>query len=253
TKSNVPAGRIYEVLSNLRTKGLVDIIDSKPKKFKALTLNTSLYHLITHQTNEYKRKIDFLYNQLKILESKFYNSNLSNKQEFLRTFWSTTFDKYSTGSMYLKHIKESKQELLMLYFIDENTIKILHTTKNAFKGIRNAVDRGVNIKIIWSFEYDKRPLSEEKKIENITIYKKLVAKLEELFDLSTQIHNFEMKFIHKKIPIYYDIFDRKRIIIKFQNPSNPWQISTCISVLDPNLANQLREKFDNIWVFETSN
>ena len=35
-KSNVPGGRIYEVLEDLSSKGMVEIIDSRPKKFRAI-------------------------------------------------------------------------------------------------------------------------------------------------------------------------------------------------------------------------
>lgn len=61
----------------------------------------------------------------------------------------------------------------------------------------------------------------------------------------------EMKLIHKKIPTYYDIFDKKRIMIKLQNPLNPFRIFASLNILDPNLAKELKKKFLSIWLFES--
>ena len=59
-----------------------------------------------------------------------------------------------------------------------------------------------------------------------------------------------MRFIQKRILTYYDIFDNNRVLIKLQNPLEPWQIFACINVLDPVLAKKLTEKYENMWLFE---
>ena len=251
--SNVPYGRIYEVLETLRENGMIEIIESRPKKYKVLPLNTGLFNLINHHSIENKRKEIFLYNQARNLESTFYNSNAFIRNETSKIFWSTVYGKYSIGYVYNKHLKELQEELLMIGFIDNNTIKILPSSKIVFRGIKEAINRGVEVKFLWSFEYDERTLTEEQKAKNKRLYGELSSKLKELFNLSTNTSGFEMKIIHKKIPFYYDIFDRKRIILKLQNPLKSWQIFACINVIDINLAKELRDKFNYIWSFETSN
>ena len=62
-----------------------------------------------------------------------------------------------------------------------------------------------------------------------------------------------MKFIFKRIPTSFDIFDRKRIIFKIQDPLRSSRIFSCMNVIDPILVNQLRDKFLNIWTFEAYN
>ena len=251
--SNVPYGRIYEVLETLRENGMIEIIESRPKKYKVLPLNTGLFNLINHHSIENKRKEIFLYNQARNLESTFYNSNAFIRNETSKIFWSTVYGKYSIGYVYNKHLKELQEELLMIGFIDNNTIKILPSSKIVFRGIKEAINRGVEVKFLWSFEYDERTLTEEQKAKNKRLYGELSSKLKELFNLSTNTSGFEMKIIHKKIPFYYDIFDRKRIILKLQNPLKLWQIFACINVIDINLAKELRDKFNYIWSFETLN
>lgn len=59
-----------------------------------------------------------------------------------------------------------------------------------------------------------------------------------------------MKYIFQRSPTYFDIFDKKRIMFKLQNPIKPYQIFACMNVVDPNLANDLREKFLSMWTFD---
>ncbi len=152
--------------------------------------------------------------------------------------------------MYVKHYNESQEELLVNDFINENTIKVLPMASSLFNGIYKALNRGVNVKILWSFEHDTRSLSEDRKKRNLALYEEVLNKLEDLYGLSTQIDELEMKFIHKRIPTNYDIFDKKRVFIKLQNPLKPSQIFACMNVLDINLAEKLREKFSQTWLFE---
>ena len=244
TKSHVPSGRIYEVLDDLRSKGIIEVIESRPKKYQSLTLNKALDNLMTHQTNENKKKTSFLYQQAKIIETKLYDTNAFIKKEPSRIFYSSVFGTQPIFSLYKKYFNELQSELLLIGFINENTGKIYSDDDNFFfKGIRKVLKRGVCVKALFTFGFDDRPLSDDQENTNKTLFNKINKKF-------FKLNNFEMKFIHKKIPTHYDIFDKRRIIFKLQNPIKPWQIFACMDVVDPTLAEELREKFNNLWTFE---
>ena len=244
TKSHVPSGRIYEVLDDLRSKGMIEVIESRPKKYQSLTLNKALDNLMTHQTNENKKKTSFLYQQAKIIETKLYDTNAFIKKEPSRIFYSSVFGTQPIFSLYKKYFNELQSELLLIGFINENTGKIYSDDDNFFfKGIRKVLKRGVCVKALFTFGFDDRPLSDDQENTNKTLFNKINEKF-------FKLNHFEMKFIHKKIPTHYDIFDKRRIIFKLQNPIKPWQIFACMDVVDPTLAEELREKFNNLWTFE---
>ncbi len=249
-KSNVPSGRIYEVLDDLNDKGMVEIIESRPKKFKSLTLNKALENLIQHQTAENKRKEAFLVQQAKLIEANLYESETSIKKEPLKIFWSTAFEYQSIVSLYKKFCYDSKHEILINSFINENTTKIIPYGKDIFEPYKRALDRGVRIKYLWSFEHDGRPLSDEQESHNAELFVKITQILEEYYQLSVERPNFEMKYIYKKTPTYYDISDKQRIIFKLQNPVKPYQIFASMYVMDPDLAEKLRIKYLNVWNLE---
>ena len=64
------------------------------------------------------------------------------------------------------------------------------------------------------------------------------------------VGGFEMKFIYRRIPTLFDVFDSKRILFKLQNPLEPSRIFAAMNVLDPDLAEELKRMFMNVWLFE---
>ncbi|MFW9902068.1 MAG: TrmB family transcriptional regulator [Candidatus Thorarchaeota archaeon] len=250
SQSGVPSGRIYEILEDLKIKGLIEIIESRPKKFKAYSLNKGLDNLIRYQSAQSKRRIDYLHNKAKLLESELYKSDVLIHKEPSKIFWSTTYGTKSILSLYVKHISEAKHEIIFNEFINKNTVKILPFGKIIYEPLRKAIARGVNVKDLWSFEYDERPLSKEEKDQNINIFKEIIKIQEELNDLSPKLPGFRMKYTFHRTPTYFDIIDKKRIIFKLQNPLKPYQIFACMNVVDPGLAEELRNKFLSMWTFE---
>ena len=78
----------------------------------------------------------------------------------------------------------------------------------------------------------------------------MIENLEKYFSISTKMKEFDMKYIYKRFPTYYDIFDSQRVIIKLQNPLQISRIFACMNVLDTTLAEALREMFLNTWLLE---
>lgn len=250
-KSGVPNGRIYEILEKLKKNGMIEIQESRPKMYRSLAPNLAFHSLISNLNNKNQRKITFLFDQAKILESKLYESEFLIKQDSSKIFWSTAFGVPAIFSLYINNFNDLQEELLMTGFLNENTIKILPYAKNFYEGIINALNRGVRVKYIWSFEHDERLLSEEQKNRNRILYDKFMNKFVDLYNISPEMDGLEMRFIHKKIPTYYDIFDKKRIIIKLQDPLDPSRIFACMNILDPTLAKELKRKYNSVWLFKS--
>jgi hypothetical protein len=56
----------------------------------------------------------------------------------------------------------------------------------------------------------------------------------------------EIRYIYQRVPIYFDIFDKKRVILKLQNPLDSTEINSCITALDPKLAMDLDGSLQSI-------
>jgi sugar-specific transcriptional regulator TrmB len=249
-KSKVPSGRIYEILEDLNKKGMIEIIESRPKKFRSFPLNTAFYNLISHQTKENNRRIAYLFDQAKFLEQKLSESEIYIKKEPTKIFWSTAYGWQSILSLYTKFCNETQKEILLNNFVNKSTLKILPYSHKFFIPLKSALERGINVKFLWCFDYDERQLTEEEKSSNLKVFKEIVQINNDLFKISSKYYPIEMKFINKQIPTYYDIFDKNRIIFKLRNPLKPYQIFACMNILDPDLGKELREKYLSVWEFE---
>ncbi|MFX0043765.1 MAG: TrmB family transcriptional regulator, partial [Candidatus Hodarchaeota archaeon] len=45
--SEVPIGRIYEILEELKNKGMISVQDSRPKKYRSIPFNVAFKNLIS--------------------------------------------------------------------------------------------------------------------------------------------------------------------------------------------------------------
>ena len=198
-RSSVPTGRIYEVLESLREKGMIEIQDSRPKLYRAFAFNQASNNIITHLKENHQKKFSFLIQQAKELESKILTSGLSIKKNSSKIFWSTEYGAQSILSLYIKKFNNLEKNLLMTGFLNENTIKVLPYGKDLYQGISNALERGIQVKYLWSFEFDNRVVSDDQKEKYITLYNDLRQKLKNLFNLSTKVRGFQMRFIFKRI------------------------------------------------------
>ncbi len=248
-RSSVPGGRIYEVLEDLKEKGLIRIQESRPKKYIAIPPNLAFHNLISHLTEENQRKITSLINIAKKLESDLYKSDLMKRSETSRVFWSTALGYISIESLYINSIKELEEELLINVSLNPNSVKRLPFLKRIIKEMSTVLDRGVNIKYLCSFDPDQEISPEQNELNNIKLFNEFISKFEDFFNISPKKNGLEIKYTFKRIPTFYDIFDKERVILKLQNPLNPSDIFACLNVLDPKLALELRKKFLNLWIF----
>ena len=250
-RSTVPYGRIYEVLEDLYKKGMILIQESRPKIYNSISFNKALKNLISYRSKERKDLIQNLYDLATKLESRIYDSDLPIKKETSKNFWGRYFGSLTILDQYIRHSKEINEELLLTGFISDKTFDNLQFLKQLYKNVYDAIERGVFVKYLWSFEYDNvRPLTYVHILNNRKKFGILVSKFKDLFNLKIEKKNFEMRFIHNRIPNYFDIFDKERLMIKFQNVSNSSHVSNCLDIVDLKLAEYYRKEFLNIWFFE---
>ncbi|MFW9902965.1 MAG: TrmB family transcriptional regulator [Candidatus Thorarchaeota archaeon] len=242
-QSNVPIGRIYEALEELESKKMLKIHEGRPKKYTAIPFNKALINLIAHQREESKKKESSLIDQLKKLEIKYYDSGKGEE----RMVYSTVFGTKEIISLYIQYFRKVQEEILITEFINDTTLRVLDLGSIFFQELSKSVDHGINVKMLWCFENDQ--IEKVDNEENYDLFSQVREKHEE-FGLTNKKKNFEIKTLFRRVPTYFDIFDKKRVIFKLQNPSQPRRIFASLNILDLDLAYQLRTHFHNIWIYE---
>jgi hypothetical protein len=205
--------------------------------------------VIFHQREENQRRFSSYLEQAKELERKLENQPWGRTREDSRVFWSIAYGILPITSLYEKKMAELKTELLLTGFLNERSLKVAPLAKRLYQNISALLNRGIQIKYLWSFECDERPLSKAELQTVQIIFSRLRIALREWMELPNS-NFFQMRYVTKRIPTYYDIFDEKRVLVKMQNPLDATQIFACINILDPTLALGLRARFLNLWTYE---
>ncbi|TXT62856.1 MAG: putative transcriptional regulator [Promethearchaeota archaeon] len=250
-ESGVPIGRVYDVLIELKEKGLIEIQEEVwPKLYKPIQPSQASYNLVMRVYDQNKKQEKLLLEKAKKLERKLSKSKLGEQLESSKLFWSITYDTPSILSTYLNYFRELKEELLLTGFINKYTLKIIPWTKPLFEILSDALERGIKIKYLFSFEYDERTLTREIKNRCDNEFSGLKKKIDKVYSLDLNSVKYQMRYVYKKIPSYIDILDQKRAFIKLQNPMNPIAFFACINILDLHFATKVRKHYLNLWHLE---
>lgn len=223
--SKIPFGRIYDVLSSLEDKRLLDIQETRPKKFIAKEPKIALKNLITTKNAE----LMFLTDKAKVIEEKLDRHPKVEIKESL--FWSVAIGKESI-SRYIEKISEAETELNMILDIHVaarmpnnniilNLLKILYLCNK----------RGVDVKILLTGVV---PGSHEEKY--LQSMRKHFIKLG-----STEVRQCV------ECTTAFDVIDKGKVVIKVMNPVKPDEFFAWIFVWQEKLAAELQEKFLELW------
>ncbi|MHA1975601.1 MAG: TrmB family transcriptional regulator [Candidatus Hodarchaeales archaeon] len=223
--SKIPFGRIYDVLSSLEDKGLVDRQESRPKKFVAKDPKSALYNLL----NIKNRELESITQKAVLVEQKLASLHTIKPEESL--FWSVALGEKAIDQ-YIEKISEAKKEL--------NTIINLRVASRMPQSdiIMTLIDtvtilnlKGVSIKIILS-GVSPGSLEED--------YMTSIAKFFDVFG--------------RKIVRYclncttaFDVIDNEKVIVKVMNPVKPDEFLAWIFVWQKKFAEELQLKFHEMW------
>ncbi|OLS15018.1 MAG: putative transcriptional regulator [Promethearchaeota archaeon CR_4] len=246
-RSNVPTGRIYDVLNRLVDLGLVELHWVRPKRYRAISLSAAFTALLIRKEADHKGDIQLLYHQAQDLETAITTSNLLPHPPENKTFWSSAFGISPVIHMYQTHIHEIEQGFLGMGFINEHTEQVLASVRDLFDEFTKFLAHRGQVRFLWSFDFDERDLTDAQKADNDHVFQRICQVVQDGLHLSLLSPAVEMKYMHTRIPIYFDLFDRTRAIIKLRNPFSPSQIISCITILDREIVNQFVRYFDFLW------
>ena len=226
-ESNIPTGRIYDILSSLEDKGLTEKQDSRPKKFIAKHPKIALKSLISKKEEDFR----FLVEKASQLEEKLTQLKRPKAEEKL--FWSVAlFSEENAVLRLMEKINEAQTELLMcvdLHCAQSNAVYTEY--QDPIQLAKSLIDRKVNIKILVGGFNDTAHtmLNNSSFNEYISLLSKLEIRI-----TKASVYNF-------------DIIDKEKIILKISSPIKPDEYLAILFFWQKKLATELREKFLELW------
>ncbi|WP_292467673.1 TrmB family transcriptional regulator [Methanolobus sp.] len=241
-KSNIPVGKIYEVLSNLNNMGLVEFQRSRPRKYRAIKPGVALDNLFTKKEEDTKSELETFKLKVSELKDNFSDSNYPDHAEI--KFWSTLIGEDDIVKNIKNTLDETENEILHVKSLkikealekkvncnnDINPDTILTLVTDEFI---KAATSGIKIRMILPASFFVDHLNKKYSTIKDTDVRNMIAK-----NLEVRILECNYDFV---------IIDDNVVYIPIPNPLNPHGIFGEMKMFDKEYAGKLREKYDELW------
>ncbi len=237
-RSDVPVGKIYEVLSNLNNMGFVEFQRSRPRRYKAVKPSIALNSLYRKKEEETMNELGDFKSRVWELETKF--SDIAHPDHTEIQFWSTLIGEEDI----LKNIK---------HMLDETENEILYVKPGSISNILQNPDI-IDTKTLIPTVIEEFVKAAEKGIKIKTIVPKeiFMMGLKEKFE---QIQDLMLRtMIKKNIDIRiltcehdFIVIDGYITHIPIPDPIDPKMTFGELKVYDKEYAFKLKDKFYELW------
>lgn len=230
--TNVPFGKIYSVLSNLVDKGLIEMQNTRPKKFKALEPKSGLKKIYEEKKQKHMSEIDNLHSNIKELEKTLVVKN-KNKKEKESIFWTTTLGTDEIVKTLYNIFSEAEDEVCIVLNKCKEKKEHQKIESQLIKLTPKMINHGVYFRIIhYDKEFDNRLNSVLDVMEDKTFAKKIKR---------------NTKIKHLDTDKQYIIVDDKMVIVYINHPAKIYKPIGLVKMYDENFTKEVKRDFNKLW------
>ncbi|MDS0299687.1 TrmB family transcriptional regulator [Halogeometricum sp. S1BR25-6] len=225
--SDVPMGRIYDVLNSLEQHSLVrSQAASRPKKYVAVEPDTALDRLLetkrrelAEKAEQYESVVDDLTNELETAEP------------VQGQFWTAAVGMDESVDLLLERLSAADESLVIVAGALSPQFDLGRVGELVTGELEAALDRGVEVSVLMSPEMvSSLPRS---------VGQRYVERLED--------HpRFEVRTT-EQLPGTFNLIDDVEVCIEVPNPLDPGEAFAMIDLKDADFATDIREMFDPRW------
>lgn len=227
SRADIPTGRIYDVLNSLKEMNLVDVQDSRPRRYKAVDPRVAVKRILSRKKRELDEKYEQLSRAALSLEKTLVKKEEQQKEK--SPFWSVAVGHREVHEAFEKRIAEAEKEILMYLELERYD----PYDEPMFGEMVRALERGVVIKILLG-------AGDIANLQGLG-FSSTISRL--ITFLGGNLHVRVVEKVHTP----YDIIDGEKVILTVKNPIDPGEYFAVISVWDRELGEGLREKFQEVW------
>ena len=225
--SEVPMGRVYDVLGSLEKNNLVrSQAASRPKKYVAVEPETALERLVDEKKRELREEMERYEDVADNLTEK-----LETTEPVSERFWTAAVGPDESLDLLLERLEASRESISMVTGdvspqVDPDDVGGLVLDRLAEK-----VDSGVPVRILAS----------------PTLIYRLGSEVRERYaDVLSNQPDFEIRTI-EDVRGTFNVIDSVEICVEVANPLAPNQVLAMIDLKDPEFAARVEAEFDERW------
>ena len=230
-ETKIPFGRVYQELNSLANKGLIEVQNTRPKRYTAKKPRLAFKTLVLQKRENMEEQLQKTIETASQIEEIISKKIPTAPKE--RTFWTTAVGVEEAVEMLRSNFEEAEKEICIIlqhaYPNEECNYK--DSEAAVPNEVIKAAERGVKIKALLNEEFiiPKMEYMKERGIKE-----KIMEKV-------------EIRVMKRANPSYFEVIDGEKVVLKVNNPKNPAQILAMTKIWDVKLAKEIREKFEEMW------
>lgn len=225
--SDVPMGRIYDVLNSLEQYNLVrSQAASRPKKYVGVEPDAALDRLLADK----KRELDEKAQQYEDLVDELVDE-LDAAEPIEGQFWTAAVGPEETIDLLLERLAAADRHIILVASAVTPQLDLGEVGNAVAEALERALDRGVSIKLLMTPE----------------LVETLPASVGERYTERLADHpKFEVR-ITDSASGTFNLIDDAEVCIEVPNPLDPGDVFAMIDLKDPEFATDVRSMFDPRW------
>lgn len=224
SKTHIPSSKIYNILERLEKLGLIEIQQSRPKKYRPVALDLALENLRQKKREEY---VEF---KGKLPRLKSFLQGRIKTYETNSVFWNVTLNE---SEIFNRHISRFRfVEFIGYICIDFNMLEKMTQGKMAQEISLNFKAKKITTKLILGYDLPKQKAG----------ILKWINQRPRKLDSKNQV-----RLIQEKITVPFCLFDLNKVILLMRHPIKPNEFLLSIYMINKSLYEDLIPYFDNIW------
>ncbi|WP_254272014.1 TrmB family transcriptional regulator [Haloarcula marina] len=230
--SDVPMGRIYDVLNSLETYNLVrSQTASRPKKYVAVEPDTALDRLLDDKKQELEAKAEQ------------YEDIVDNLSEQLETadpvdepFWTAAVGPEETLDLLLERLAAADSRIVVVGSSPARQVDIIEATERIVDELEAALERGVEVNLLV------RP----------DLFENLPAEANrEYYERLSPYENYNAR-ASPNITTTFELIDDIEVCIEVPHPLGREETFGVIDLKDPDFTADISRAFDDHWAEATT-
>ena len=225
--SDVPMGRIYDVLNSLEQYNLVrSQAASRPKKYVAVEPDAALDRLLTDKKRELDRKADQYESVVAELSEE-----LDAAEPVEEQFWTAAVGPDETADLLIERLSVADERIAMVVSSPSPQFDLGRVSEEVIAELERALDRGVSVSVLMSPSL-VRDLPER-------VGRRYAERLADRPSFTVRTA--------EAITGTFNLIDDVEVCIEVPNPLDAGEALAMIDLKDPEFAADVRGVFDPRW------
>lgn len=225
--SDVPMGRIYDVLNSLETHSLVrSQTASRPKKFVAVEPEKALERLLATKREELQEQISQYENIANTLEEQLEASDPVDEP-----FWTAALGPEETVDLLVERLAAADERIIFVAATPTSRFELDVVGERIADELEIALDRGVSVSTLL------HPDVVETLPESVGRSYRQYLQNEQDFQVRTT----------DEVTSTFTLLDHTEVCIEVPHPLNPKEAFALIDLKDSEFATNLQEEFEPRW------